>query len=260
VKGSSFSLIQVNCVTFSYPSAAPVFQDFSWQAGAGEAWAVIGPSGCGKTSLLYLLAGLRFPSAGHVCVDGAPLTRPRPRTGLILQDYGLLPWASVRQNVELGLDIRRFYGPDGLHAPRQAPVNHDAQGWLERLGLAEHAHKFPAQLSGGQRQRVAIARTLLLRPDLLLMDEPFAALDAPTRLALEDLILRLWQEQGFTSVVVTHAIEEAAYLGQSILLLGRPPHTAGRVLPNPSFGLPGARDSEAYRQVCRELRAGLEEL
>src|SRR5512135_2508767 len=112
-------MISVEGVTYHYLNAKPVFEDFDWQVERGEAWAVLGPTGCGKTTLLYLLAGLIFPLSGQVQIDGEVLVRPRPRTGLILQDYGLLPWATVRQNAELGLDIHRFYGPDGMHAPLQ---------------------------------------------------------------------------------------------------------------------------------------------
>jgi NitT/TauT family transport system ATP-binding protein len=252
-------MIELDRISFSYPAAPGIFDDFSWQVGRSQSWVVLGPSGCGKTTLLYLLAGLQFPTHGQVRVDGSPLRRPRPQTGLILQEYGLLPWSNVRQNVALGQQIRGFYGPDGLHAPAEALKSGDADAWLRRLGLADHAAKYPAQLSGGQRQRAAIARTLVLQPDLLLMDEPFSALDAPTRLALEDLTLQLWQEQRFTFIVITHAIEEAAYLGQSILVLGRPPHRAGKIFSNPVFGQPGARDSAEYRDLCRALRLELEE-
>ncbi len=177
----------------------------------------------------------------------------------MLQDYGLLPWATVEENISLGLRIRRFYGPDGLHAPPRPLAAPDIHFWLARLGLEDQAGKYPGSLSGGQRQRVAIARTLVLQPDLLLMDEPFSSLDAPTRFGLEDLTLQLWQEQGFTFVVVTHAIEEAAFLGQHILVLGRPPHTQGTIFSNPLAGQPGMRDSEAYRDLCHQLRLCLED-
>lgn len=251
-------MISLKLVSFSYPNSQPLFDGFSWQVERGQAWAVLGPSGCGKTTLLYLLAGLQFPSSGQLHIAGTLLTRPRPQTGLILQEYGLLPWATVRQNIELGLQVRRFYGPDGLHAPAGQAIEGDIEGWLSRLSLAEHASKYPAQISGGQRQRTAIARTLVLQPDLLLMDEPFSALDAPTRFGLEDLTLELWQEQGFTFIIVTHAIEEAAYLGQSILVLGRPPHHQACIVANPVFGQPGARESADYLRLCRELRDKLE--
>ncbi len=252
-------MIAIENVSFAYPAAPALFSNFSWQAQRGHTWSVLGPSGCGKTTLLYLLAGLQFPKSGQVWVEGQPVQRPRPQTGLILQEYGLLPWGTVRQNVALGLQIRSFYGPDGRHAPSATVSPDQVEDWLQRLGLAAHSEKFPAQLSGGQRQRTAIARTLVLRPDLLLMDEPFSALDSPTRLGLEDLTLQLWDEQRFNLVVVTHAIEEAAYLGQSILVLGHPPHFGGKVFNNPVFGQSGARDSAAYRKLCQALRAELEQ-
>jgi len=251
-------MIETKNLTFAYPNQPPIFQDFSWQVQRGERWAVIGSSGCGKTTLLYLLAGLRFPSAGEVRVDGEVLIRPRPYTGFIIQDYGLLPWATVRENVALGLEIRRFYGPDGTHAPRQFSPRLNADHWLERLGLQAHADKYPAQLSGGQRQRTAIARTLVLEPDLLLMDEPFSSLDAPTREGLQNLILELQREQGLTLVIVTHTIEEAAILGKRILVVGEPPNTTPQVVSNPQSGSPAFRESSAYHAICQELRTRLE--
>jgi ABC-type nitrate/sulfonate/bicarbonate transport system ATPase subunit len=259
VSHSELPFIQVNHITFIYPRATPVFEGFSWQVNQGEAWAVLGPSGCGKTTLLYLLAGLRFPTAGKILIDGERVERPLPRVGLILQDYGLLPWATVRQNAELGINIRRFYGPDGKHAPIQPTPAHTSKKWLERLGLDTIADKYPAQISGGQRQRTAIARTLTLEPDLLLMDEPFSSLDAPTREGLQDLILALQQEQNYTYIIVTHAIEEAAILGRKILLLSKPPNTQTVIIDNPTAGTAGHRDSPAYQAICRELRARLGE-
>lgn len=250
-------MISVQSLTYQYGSHAPVFQDFDWQAGRGEAWAVLGPSGCGKTTLLYLLAGLRRPNSGSITIDGQPVDRPRPHTGLILQEYGLLPWATVRQNAELGLRVRTFYGPDGRHAPRDFRPEKDASPWLQRLGLAAHADKYPGQLSGGQRQRTAIARTLALQPDLLLMDEPFSSLDAPTREGLQNLTLELWREQDLTLVIVTHAIEEAATLGQKILLLGQPPNTRARIIDNPGAGQPDFRETPEYARLVRELRLSL---
>ena len=251
-------MIQLDSLTYAYPGATPVFQGFSWKAGRGEAWAVLGPSGCGKTTLLYLLAGLRFTSSGQVCIAGQELSRPRPRTGLILQDYGLLPWATVRQNAELGLRVRSFYGPDGKHAPEGFQPQIDLDPWLERLGLAPFTDKYPGQISGGQRQRTAIARTLALKPDLLLMDEPFSSLDAPTRSGLQNLVLELWSEQRLTLVIVTHAIEEAAVLGQRILLLGAPPNRQPLVIENPDAAQPDFRDRPEYSALVQRLRRQLE--
>ena len=254
------SMIVFDQLTYAYAHSRPVFQDFSWQVARGEAWAVLGPSGCGKTTLLYLLAGLYFPSAGQVRIDGEPLSRPRPHSGLILQEYGLLPWATVRQNAALGLRVRNFYGPDGTHAPRTYRPEADVTPWLARLGLVEHADKYPGQLSGGQRQRTAIARTLALRPDLLLMDEPFSSLDAPTRESLQNLTVELQAEQGLTLVLVTHAIEEAAFIGGKILLLAQPPNRQALIIDNPHAGQPGTRNSRGYQELCRQLRQRLEGL
>lgn len=250
-------MIHLDHLTFGYAIDSPIFSEFSWRAARGEAWAVLGPSGCGKSTLLNLMAGLLQPSGGRVLIEGQPLARPRPHTGLIIQDYGLLPWATVRQNAELGLRVRNFYGPDGTHAPRDYTPSLEVEPWLERLGLLDVAEHFPGQISGGQRQRTAIARTLALQPDLLLMDEPFSSLDAPTRENLQRLMLELWAEQGLTLVTVTHAIEEAAVLGQKILLLDNPPNQSLLVIDNPGAEQADYRESGAYQGVMRELRERL---
>ena len=251
-------MIRLETLTYTFPNQLSIFREFDWSASRGEAWAVLGPSGCGKTTLLYLLAGLRVPTSGRVLIDGKPLERPRPHTGLILQDYGLLPWATVRQNAELGLRVRAFYGPDGRHAPQDFQPGPDLDPWLERLGLAAVQKQYPGQISGGQRQRTAIARTLALQPDVLLMDEPFSSLDAPTRQNMQNLILELWAEQKLTLVIVTHAIEEAAILGHKILLLRQPPNLQAEVIDNPRSAQPGFRDSPDYNLLCSELRNRME--
>jgi NitT/TauT family transport system ATP-binding protein len=252
-------MIDLQSLTFGYPGQAPIFDRFSWHVADTEAWAVIGPSGCGKSTLLYLLAGLRQPLSGSILVGGQELVRPRPRTGLILQDYGLLPWATVAENVALGLRIRRFYGPDGQHAPSgdgmpQDEIDRRVSFWLQRLGIDLVHDQYPAQISGGQRQRTAIARTLAMSPDLLLMDEPFSSLDALTREDLERLTLELRKETGLTTITVTHNIEEAVYLGQRLLLLRHPPHYQPLVLENQEAGSPEYRDESHFQVRCTQVR------
>lgn len=246
-------MIQTNSLTFAYPRSAPLFQNFNWQVQRGETWAILGSSGCGKTTLLYLLAGLRTPTSGTVQIDGEQILRPRPRSGLILQDYGLLPWATVRENAGLGLRVRNFYGQDGKHTPEDFQPENNVDHWLNRLGLSEVAEKYPSQISGGQRQRTAIARTLAVSPDLLLMDEPFSSLDAITREDLQNLTVSLCEEQNLTLVIVTHAIEEAVSMGRKILLLGSSP----RVFENQQAGQAEYRNSQAYHDLCESLRQEL---
>jgi len=242
-------MIHIRSIDFAYPNVSPLFENFSLEISRGETWAILGTSGCGKTTLLYLLAGLRFPSHGIVEIDGECLARPRPQSGLILQDYGLLPWSTVRENVELGLRLRKFYGDDGKHAPVNFQPQNSVPYWLERLGISEFAEQYPSQISGGQRQRTAIARTLALEPDLLLMDEPFSSLDAVTREDLQNLTLSLCVEKKLTLVAVTHLIEEAVVLGKKILLLN-----TKQVFNNPSAGTDGHRESKAYQELCNQLR------
>lgn len=255
-------MISVRQLTFAYVPGRPILEDFSWEAARGEAWALIGPSGCGKSTLLMLIAGLRQPTGGELLVDGQALQRPRPRTGLILQDYGLLPWATVRQNAALGLRIRSFYGLDGTHTPLDedlGALDARVKYWLERLSIDHVADQYPSQISGGQRQRAAIARTLALQPDLLLMDEPFGALDALTREDLQNLTLELRAEQGLTTVIVTHNIEEAVTMGQRILVLRQPPNRETIVVDNPAAGRPDYRSSNEFFAHCNHLRGLLGE-
>ena len=234
-------------VTFGYRESQPIFQEFSWAIAPGDAWAVIGPSGCGKSTLLYLLTGLRQPQSGGVRVDGNPVGKPHPgsMTGLILQDYGLLPWATVWDNVRLGLQLRGV--PRGEQREQVAY-------WLERLDIAALRDHYPAQLSGGQRQRTAIARTLVIRPNLLLMDEPFNSLDALTRERLQNVVLALIPEHGLTTVLVTHNIEEAVFLGQRVLVLAQPPAAKTTVFDNQHEDPHAFRSAPAFLTQCTALR------
>ena len=258
-------MIDLRAITFAYRDQAPLFDDFSLRIERGEVMAVIGPSGCGKTSLLYLLAGLYRPGRGDIHIDGTLLTRPRPETGLILQDHGLLPWATVMENTALGLRIRRFYGPDGRHAPRDFEIDRGlgrqkVDYWLKRLGLDSLQGHFPGQLSRGQRQRTAIARTMTLDPDILLMDEPFSALDAPTGDRLQELVLTLKRESDLTTVIVTHRIEEAVRMGDRILVLARETNRQPRLMVNPCNTEADPSEGDVFSRQCANIRALLEEL
>jgi ABC-type nitrate/sulfonate/bicarbonate transport system ATPase subunit len=257
-------IVTVRGLRFGYSGETPIFDDFAWSVQRGEMWAILGPSGCGKTTLLYLLSGLQQANAGTVLVDGLPTLRPRASTGLILQDHGLLPWSTVRANAALGLRIGKLYrnkeGTEGQARPY--PPNlppSEADTWLKRLAIDHLADKYPAQLSGGQRQRVAIARTLALRPNLLLMDEPFSALDVVIRENLQNLVAEIQSELGVTTIIVTHSVDEAAYLGRKILVLTRPPNRQTIVIRNPYAGRPDYRKSEAYQKTLTRLRQHLDE-
>ncbi|HEY3318115.1 MAG TPA: ABC transporter ATP-binding protein [Coriobacteriia bacterium] len=211
----------------------------------GEPVAVIGPSGCGKSTLLLAIAGLLPVTDGAVEVAGEPVTGPRLRTALILQDFGLLPWKTALRNAALGLEVRRVPRPERLRRAADA---------LGRVGLGEFAHSYPAELSGGMRQRLALARALALDADLVLMDEPLSALDALTREDLQGLLLELWRSRGHTQVLVTHSIEEAVYLGRRIVVLTPRPGRVSAVVENPRMGAEGYRDTEAFYARCAELR------
>jgi NitT/TauT family transport system ATP-binding protein len=251
-------MIQLNQLCYHYPRSQLLFQDFNLRVGKGESWSILGPSGCGKTTLLYLLAGLYSPTGGEIKVGGQPLVRPRPSTGLILQDYGLLPWETVRENANLGINIRDFYGPDGTHSPIIHKTLPAVDYWLERLGIMDVADKYPSQISGGQRQRVAIARTLALKPDLLLMDEPFSSLDPITREGLQLLTWDLCIEESITMIIVTHSIDEAIQLGGKILLLDNPPNREPVVFGNPGIGSAKLQKNETNKKLYQKLKKRME--
>ncbi|MBU0943772.1 MAG: ABC transporter ATP-binding protein [Proteobacteria bacterium] len=252
-------MIEVQTLRFGYGAGAPLFLDFSFTVKKGEAWTVIGPSGCGKTTLLYLIAGLNKPTGGKVLINGEQITRARPATGLVLQDHGLLPWATILENTRLGLKVRKFYGPDGKHSPVDVKIDPEKDEariyyWLNWLGIEQLKDMYPTQLSRGQRQRAAIARTLVLDPDLLLMDEPFSALDAPIREELQKVMNSFHQESGLTSLTVTHDIEEAVVLGEKILVLSNSCNREPKVIENHISGKTNNRTDPEFIKQCLELR------
>lgn len=215
-----------------------ILTDLSFDVSAGEILCLVGPSGCGKTTLLRLLAGLLLPTRGEVFFEGERVTGPSRTRAVVFQDYGnaLLPWRTVAGNVELGLEAARV-------APAERPQIID--GLLKKMSLGHVAGHFPSQLSGGMQQRLQIARCLAQGPRILLMDEPFGALDALTRQALQDELLRLASEQQITVVFITHDLEEAIYLGDRVIVLAANP---GRIIEKIEVGLPRPRDQLTTRE------------
>jgi NitT/TauT family transport system ATP-binding protein len=195
------------------------FQNISFSVGQGDFVALIGPSGCGKSTLLHIMAGLSAASAGTVRLKGEAVSGPRAEMMFVFQQYtkSIFPWKSVLHNVMLAMKYRS-------PSPRRE-LEAVCRKHLEIVGLDRYAHYYPYQLSGGMQQRVAIARALVRRPQLLLMDEPFSALDAMMRAELQDLLLKLWQELGLTVLFVTHDLDEALYLAQRVILLSASPGT-----------------------------------
>jgi NitT/TauT family transport system ATP-binding protein len=207
-------------------------KDLTFTVGSGELVCLVGPSGCGKTTLLRCVAGLLQPTGGQVLVEGRQVAGPPPGMAVVFQEYGrsLFPWMSVRDNVELPLKQKK------LAKPRRRELVAEALG---AVGLEGTESAYPWQLSGGMQQRVAIARAVAYEPSTLLMDEPFAAVDAQTRADLEDLVRALWQRLGVTILFVTHDIDEAVYLGQRVVMLSASPTVVQAEL---SVDLPTQRD------------------
>jgi NitT/TauT family transport system ATP-binding protein len=217
----------------------------SFSVQPGETCAIIGPSGCGKSTLLYCLAGLVKACSGRVEFNGTPLTGERRETAVILQDYGLFPWKTVRANTILGLRLRRT---------SRDSANAETEKILRAFGIWDYRNHYPSQISGGQRQRVAIARALTLRPTLLLMDEPFSSLDALTREDLQNVFLDVWRRDRLTTFFVTHSIEEAAFLGHKIMVLSKRPASIVSIIDNPRMGDSDYRESQGFLETCSGVR------
>ena len=216
----------------------------------GTVCAVLGPSGCGKSTLIKTVAGLLTPVSGTVTMDGAPVNPKRSTIGFLPQNYGLLPWRTAMENVLLGPYIRK---------QDRAAARQRAGELFEALGIAGLEARYPRELSGGQQQRVALARAFLLQPDLLLMDEPFSALDAITREEMQDVFLALWKKEQVTTLLVTHYVEEAVYLGQEIVLM-RTGGKIAKVMENPLSGRENLREQPAFFELARTLREDIREM
>lgn len=233
--------ITLDHVSFSFGESV-VIRDISIVLRRGGAYALIGKSGIGKSTLLRLIAGFLKPGSGRVLIDGKPVTEPRKQTSFLFQELGLFPWQTVWESVSMPLKLR------GEATQTSARV----MSILTELHLEQHRNKYPHQLSGGEKQRVALARTLISNPDLLLMDEPTSALDAMTKESLQHLILRQTQLRGTTLLFVTHDIEEAVLLGQTILVLNEDGTLSQ--LDNPCFGMQSPRESLAFYDETIKVR------
>jgi NitT/TauT family transport system ATP-binding protein len=219
-----------------------VLQDVSFEVRAGEFVVLVGPSGCGKTTLLDLIGGLTEPDGGSILLGGKPITGPGLDRGIVFQQYALFPWLTAQGNIEFGLEAKGL--PKAQRAGR-------AREYLDLVGLAGFEDRHPHELSGGMKQRVAIARALSYEPEVLLMDEPFAALDAQTRESLQDELLRIWRQTGKTVVFITHGIEEAVYLGQRVLVMAARP---GRITQSLAVDIDRENSGEDLRATPEFVR------
>jgi NitT/TauT family transport system ATP-binding protein len=233
----------VNKVFTTADKEVVALRDIHLDIPEGQFVCLLGPSGCGKSTLLNAVAGFSLPSSGTITVDGKPVTGPGPDRGMVFQEYALFPWMTVEQNIGFGLEIK---GMD------KAAIQTRAEELMSMLGLSDFRRRFPKDLSGGMRQRVAIARVLALDSPIMLMDEPFGALDALTRRNLQDELLRIWAELKKTILFVTHSIEEAIYLADRIVVMTYRPGTIKRDM---LVELPRLRDpsAAAFNALKREL-------
>ena len=243
-------MISVRDVTVDYGRGTHIVravEGVSLEIDRGESVALIGPSGCGKTSLLFAMAGLHRPVEGRIDVEDIPVRGPRKEIALILQNAGLLPWKTVLQNANLSLLLNKEY-------PKKT-----ADAVLEDLGLGSVKKRFPSELSEGMKRRVGIARALSTAPSVMLMDEPLASLDTLTKERIQDLFLELWKQHRFSLVLVTHDIEEAAFLGQRVIVLTERPARIKAVVDNPDMGELSYRGTEAFMNTVGRLREALEQ-
>ncbi len=235
--------IEVKGVSKVFGTSVVALQDINLDIPRGQFVCLLGPSGCGKSTLLNAIAGFSPPSSGSIVADGKQVAEPGPERGMVFQEYALFPWMTVADNVAFGLEIKGM---------PKADIGATVDRLLKTLSLHDFRHRFPKDLSGGMRQRVAIARVLALDSPIMLMDEPFGALDALTRRDLQDELLRIWEEQKKTIIFVTHSIEEAIYLADRIVVMTYRPGTVKRDI---LVDLPRLRDPSApeFNALKREL-------
>jgi len=232
-------LLEIKELTAFY-DGVNIFSDLCLNVGSGEICTIVGPSGCGKSTLLKAVAGLLTTYTGEILFDGAPVSNKNHNVGYIPQNYGLLPWKTVEQNIITALKIK--------NKPLIQAGENIVDAALVRIGLSDHKKKYPAELSGGQQQRIAIARAFVLQPDILLMDEPFSALDAMTKEEMQLFFLDVFKEQSGATLFITHDIEEAVILGDKIVLML--PNEKIQILKSPSKN----REDSDFIKLCSQIR------
>lgn len=240
-------------VALEFPGAAgpvKVVDDVSYEIGNGEFVSVIGPSGCGKTTMMNMVAGFLAPTSGAVKVDGKRVTGPGPDRGVIFQEYGVFPWLSVRENMAFGLKL-------GANRTSRAERNEICNRYMKLMGLSDFADAYPKMLSGGMRQRLAIARAYAVKPQFLLMDEPFGALDAQTRANMQDLLLNVLQAEGKTVMLITHSVEEAVYMSSRIIVMTARPTRIREIIevPFPYPRDPSLHEDPLFGQLRSRVRS-----
>jgi NitT/TauT family transport system ATP-binding protein len=244
--------IAFNNVSVRFPAAAGtmhVVDDVTYAIRDREFVSVIGPSGCGKTTMMNMVAGFMQPTSGSVTLDGRPIAGPGPDRGVIFQEYGVFPWLTVKQNIAFGLTLR-------ANRTSSAEREDICQRYMKLMGLSEFADAWPRMLSGGMRQRLALARAYAVKPQFLLMDEPFGALDAQTRSAMQDLLLEVLAAEGKTVMLITHSVEEAVYLSHRIVVMTARPTRIREIIEVP-FAYPRHADlheSPAFGELRAHVR------
>ncbi|CAN5579731.1 taurine ABC transporter ATP-binding protein [soil metagenome] len=235
---SSTSILNLHQVELTYPGRDSLVQalaEISINVTAGEFICIVGPSGCGKTSLLKIIAGFIQPTAGEVLMDGRRITEPAADRGMVFQQPALYPWLNVADNVAFGLRMRGLQGRDRVHR---------VEAMLDLVGLSDFGRRAPYELSGGMQQRAAIARVLINEPRIMLMDEPFGALDALTREHMQEELLKIWRTTHTTIILITHSVEEAIYLGTRTLVMSPRP---GRIVAD--ISTPFSREAGESRAI-----------
>ena len=239
-------------LTFDTPKGKlRVVDDVTYDINDGDFIAVIGPSGCGKTTMMNMLAGFQKPTKGKVLFDGTPVNGPGPERGVIFQEYGVFPWLTVKENITFGLQLKANHVPA---SKRKQLCEH----YLSLMGLTDFANSYPKHLSGGMRQRLAIARAYAVKPQFLLMDEPFGALDAQTRANMQNLLLNVLSAEGKTVMLITHSVEEAIYLASRIVVVTARPARIKQIIDVP-FAYP-RDESLQERAEFVELRSRIRQL